>query len=854
MKKRRGLSKSEERINESGINSGEVAFETGTAEASKPSENPALTGEKRFRVWARELALAMGIGVVRDPAVLTAALIRGLCFGIMAFLFGRTSLLLDTYPLGIALLCAAEKNMLYIFVGAAVSAFTVTGGAEGLIFSPYVYFAAYLMIVVIRFSARIFIDPPEGFGVKRLFGADKSSGNALRQLRLLFSSRFEENIYLRMATACVSAFLVSLYAMNMGSYRFYDLFSAMFAMVSAPAITFIFSGFFCEGDDRINHLLKNVAVAAMLSASVFALRETYILGVSAAVFVAFGSVLYLARKRGILYASAAGLAAGLAAAPIYAPAFVLAAIVMGVVPGSAFASCAAASGIALLWGVYIDGTGALTALMPALLSSSVLVCASDGLALLPQNLRERIASSGKAYATDIAREESVKERLNRLSATFGELSSALYGISDRLRAPGGSEIRSICARSFEVYCTSCPKNELCHREYGEFSEMVSKLSEILGMDGRIRTKRIPGHISEKCDRISNVSEEANTSFAELLRERITGEKTELFALDYDAVSHIIADALEASDRENKLDVELSDRLRRFCGGADIGMKEIYVRGERKKRIYSGNIGRKAEEMGVRELREELEKACGFPLCDPVFELQEGKVALKTEAAPRFKAESGKALHSRAGESVCGDTAEIFSTPGDSFYAIISDGMGSGQSAAFTSEICTMFLNKMLMGGNRKETSLKMLNTILRSKGEESSATVDLMEIDLITGVASFVKSGAAPSFVRRADKLYKLRSATAPIGIMRAIDAEQVKFDLADGDVIVMLSDGISQSPEECVWLMEMLCGEWDRGESLDGFAERICARAAEEGGGDDASVLLIRVNEISNETKTKVS
>ena len=121
-----------------------------------------------------------------------------------------------------------------------------------------------------------------------------------------------------------------------------------------------------------------------------------------------------------------------------------------------------------------------------------------------------------------------------------------------------------------------------------------------------------------------------------------------------------------------------------------------------------------------------------------------------------------------------------------------------------------------------------------------------MEINLIEGRASFIKSGAAPSFVRRGDKLYKLRSNTAPIGILQAIDAEQVHFDVEDGDVMIMLSDGISQSPEECFWLMELIGGEWNENESLDSVADRIAKTAVENGSTDDASVVLVRVKRVA--------
>ena len=80
-----------------------------------------------------------------------------------------------------------------------------------------------------------------------------------------------------------------------------------------------------------------------------------------------------------------------------------------------------------------------------------------------------------------------------------------------------------------------------------------------------------------------------------------------------------------------------------------------------------------------------------------------------------------------------------------------------------------------------------------------------MEIDLLTGEASFIKAGAAPAYILRAAKLYKIASCTPPAGIIRSFNAENTKFTLEPGDVVVMVSDGIVQSYDEVPWLCEML-------------------------------------------------
>ncbi len=786
------------------------------------------------------IASVLGLDTAFDPIILGQRLLRGVILAALSFLLGRTPLLLDTYPLALSLMCSSEKSVLWILLGSLISAFTAEKAA-GVFFEAAVYVPAYIMALVIRSAARVFIDPPEGFSPKMLLSKKLSREQKKRAFRLVVRSRYEENIYLRMATACVSAFLVSLYAMQAGGYRYYDLFSAMFAMISAPVITYVFCGLWVKGGDRWDKIYRSAAITALLGSGVLALRNSYVLGINAAVFFAFLSVLYISERYGAVFGSAVGLCTGLAVSPIYAPSFVLSAICAGVMKGrSRFVSYSAAVGIAMLWGVYIDGTGALLSLMPSFLAASVVAMGADMFVLLP---KEKAKEEALPAEENSKAPEGAEARLEALSETLSDLASALYGISDRIRTPGMTEVRELCLYAFEDVCKLCENREKCRSCYSEFSQCVTEIAEITTRDGRVRMGAIPEHINGFCCMMPVVVNKVNARYAELVERRITGEKTELIALDYEALSHIIADTLAGIRRENEIDAELSRRLRHFGSRKDIGLGEIYAVGDERKRIYCRSMSRKAEEIGADELRAELERVCGFPLKPLVFELHDRKIALRTEARKCFSAEAAIACLPARGEAVSGDRAITFENSRDKRYAIISDGMGSGQSAAFTSEMCGVFLEKMLLGGNKKETSVKMLNNLLRSKGEECSATVDLMELDLISGKASFIKSGAAPSFVKRGDKLYKLRSSTAPIGIMRGIDAEQVRFDTEDGDIIVMLSDGVGdgQLPEESFWLMEIL-GQELGDVSLAGLAERLCNKAVEMGSTDDVSVLLIKV------------
>ena len=175
--------------------------------------------------------------------------------------------------------------------------------------------------------------------------------------------------------------------------------------------------------------------------------------------------------------------------------------------------------------------------------------------------------------------------------------------------------------------------------------------------------------------------------------------------------------------------------------------------------------------------------------------------------------------------------------------MLSDGMGSGREASVASGMSVKLLREYIEGGAELEGALKLVNRILRSAGRECSATIDICEIDLYTSEARFIKSGAAPSFVLRNGSIYRLQSKTVPIGIIRALDAEAIKFDIETGDTVVMLSDGVARSYDEVPWLLDMMTSDetvLHGDEKL--AAMTIVSEAAVRGSRDDITCGIMRV------------
>ena len=155
------------------------------------------------------------------------------------------------------------------------------------------------------------------------------------------------------------------------------------------------------------------------------------------------------------------------------------------------------------------------------------------------------------------------------------------------------------------------------------------------------------------------------------------------------------------------------------------------------------------------------------------------------------------------------------------------------------------MRKLLEAEGGCEEALRLLNVFLRNRGSgslhECSATADLVRLDLMDGRASFYKSGAAPTYVYREGGLFKLRSRTVPLGILRELDVKKIGLDIGEGDLLIMVSDGVTQGREECPWLYDLLRGHAEHSD-VERIADLVVKYAKDEGSSDDISVLVMRL------------
>ncbi|MBR2380919.1 MAG: SpoIIE family protein phosphatase [Clostridia bacterium] len=779
---------------------------------------------------------------------------RAFIFFVFGLLLGAREMIFESIPLAYALLSSSIRQTPFVFLGILTSAFD--GGKLSL-----VKIVGACAVICVRIVARLYLDKDR----ENSFNENGSSAPPIAQL-------FSEHTYLRVLSSALGVFFVGIWKIIEGGFRFYDLFGAIFYLLFTPTATWLFCHYFNINERKIREQsafeitprlerLYDISSVLLLCAFLFSLDKINLLGMSASIFFAVLFTLYAA-KRGILYGIVAGLLFGLSISPTYAPTFAFCAIAYASIYklslfGAGIASCIAG----LIWCIYVGGISSLATDFPALLSSSMLFCTAERInifddierVLTHENEKEEHYCINSMIAEQ--KNSTRDEKLRSISDSFSNLSEIFYNLSSKLKRPTMLDLRSICENSFEKICENCEGRDLCYgAEYGATLDAMKKITVQLHSFGLVEEKKLPESFKKRCPNVKILSENINKSCSIATKKAFQNEKTEIFALDYDAISKILNDAISENEDDFKIDTSMSKRVAQVIEEEGYGNHNVSVFGKRKLRILARGLDLSDQAADVSTLKRRLEDETGVNLANPTFELSYGSVNMQTEAKRAYSAESAFSNVSSNGESVCGDTVSIFENKNDYFYALISDGMGTGKNAALTSEICNVFLRNMLNAGNKMETSLRMLNSVLRTKGASSeaecSATVDLLQFDLYTGDLTLVKSGAAPTFVVRRGNVFKLASPSFPIGILRAIDAKQLNIQCEDGDIIVMVSDGATRGGDDCSYLNSLLREQNIADEPPSKIADKIIRRAKAEIDmpNDDISVVVVKVKkEICN-------
>lgn len=289
-------------------------------------------------------------------------------------------------------------------------------------------------------------------------------------------------------------------------------------------------------------------------------------------------------------------------------------------------------------------------------------------------------------------------------------------------------------------------------------------------------------------------------------EKVKSNKKNVQA-QLDGVSKAISSIAVKMEEEISQNTDYMEEKKKVITALEI--KEILVDGiEINKKdnryfidVYLKEDSKTTQNTDVDKIQKVLEKSLNEKLMPNEAKTKklnkQGKRVFSYLSADKYLIQIGQASKIKNDSPVSGDSLLQIRLNDGKYLLALSDGMGSGPEARKSSQIAIKMLERLLMSGFDKDTSIDLINTTIMNANEEIFATLDIAIIDLYNGKVEFIKNGACPTYVKNKKKVQIIKSLSLPAGILNNINLTTYDKDIEDQDILVMCSDGILDSNVE---------------------------------------------------------
>lgn len=452
--------------------------------------------------------------------------------------------------------------------------------------------------------------------------------------------------------------------------------------------------------------------------------------------------------------------------------------------------------------------------------------------------------------------EIVDDKLQDFSNLLTYTSETLRQLADNDKLQMKEKSNSIVQNLADRVCGNCNMKSICWKResyytYTAFVELINNYQN--------RRNKIPEEIERKCIKRSALARNAeeiikNYIIDEMWKKRLS-ECRQFLADQINNISYSVEELTKGIDTNIQFNRYIENDIRRLLHKNNIKYRDIFC--------YTNDAGRIIVKLYM--------EACGgkqkcvknvLPLVNKVtnkvmcvsdegcdINLDNNECTLVLEETPKYHVASYVGKICKDGESYNGDSFLFDKLNDGTYMTIISDGMGSGPEAGQESTASVNIIEKFTKAGFSKLTAINMVNSLMSIKFSENEkfSTVDLSSIDLYTGEVDFMKVGAAASFIKSHNDVDVITSKSLPMGILDKVDIDISERTVENGDIIVMLSDGIldysNDEAGKVDWLVNYL--KETQSNTPEDICNEIVEKARELNKGkikDDMTVIVSRV------------
>lgn len=442
-------------------------------------------------------------------------------------------------------------------------------------------------------------------------------------------------------------------------------------------------------------------------------------------------------------------------------------------------------------------------------------------------------------------------KLDLASKALGDVCKSVETVSQKLAKGAGCDYTSVCTKTTDTVCRKCGLRYFCwDKAYNETMNAYNDMISFLKDKQPLTREDVPDYFATRCCKLSEVLSVMNSTFTEEKTSagasKMVGNVRSVVVDQYDGVAKMLngickeLEETEFFDNETALKVRDTLQSFGFKTGAISCQIDKFGRMTVDACVKNGGEGGGATVKLTKAVCEACDRLFDLPSFSPVGDFY--KFSFYEKAV--YCVDVGVAQISYQNAGVCGDAFESFADGKGRTHLIISDGMGNGTRAAIDGTMAAGLLSQLIKAGFSFDAALKIVNSALLVKSdEESLATLDVCCFDMFTGRAEFLKAGAAPSFIRKNTKVGRVESSSMPVGILHGVSFEKSSITLNEGDIVLMISDGVIETGSYD-WIYAEL--ESFRPGSAQQLAEKIASQAKArryDGHEDDITVMAALVS-----------
>ncbi len=442
-------------------------------------------------------------------------------------------------------------------------------------------------------------------------------------------------------------------------------------------------------------------------------------------------------------------------------------------------------------------------------------------------------------------------QIDKFVTSLGKLSNVILNLEEKRTILTEEEYQEMCDDVKERVCKHCERKEVCSAH--DMLREVLHTVENYGAELNIEVKR---KMQKKCVRAPQFLrtvldvykyEKQNQAWKKRMDENREG-----CAVQLDTFAQMIQHSTRELDASIFEDEHLVKKIKSKL--TKIGLKllsTVFLVTENGR--YEIHVTVKAvngESVATRDVAKIIADCTGRKMVLG----KEERISVGAEYGTIVCVESAK-YHTIQGvakigkgcSKISGDNFSMLELPGGKHGAILSDGMGAGQAAFRESAMVVEVLEELLCAGFPKDTALQMLNTaMVMGREEVKFSTIDMSLFDLYTGKCEITKAGASTTFIKRKDKVERIKSTSLPMGVTSKLEADTAEYQLENGDMVIMITDGIMDALPvgEQDFLMQMIV-EGTQIQNPKEMAHHILGQVLECSGEvplDDMTVLVIGI------------